>query len=134
MWITEIQKDEMKKLCKELKEIIESNDNIILWTDVQLGRTYWIHSRDYGVEIRFSLLGDILTISRVCFENKRCGCMTKCYETILKKREGLGIKKIVIQSVLTKEMMNWCLKNGFTPSKDCIAFDDILSGDYILNL
>lgn len=42
------------------------------------------------------------------------------------------ISQICIQSVETKEMMNWCIKNNFIPNENAIIIiDDLILGDYL---
>jgi len=45
-----------------------------------------------------------------------------------------GIPRIVIQSVETKEMSNWCIKNGFQPDEYAsMPIGGFVIGNYLLD-
>lgn len=97
----------------------------------------WLFSKDNDVtELRLSIQGSrSVTISRVQLVHTRIGTLTKIFELLLNFCSSNGIRSIVVQSVITKEMAAWCLKNGFEPHPLCsFAVDDYIVGDYILNL
>lgn len=120
----------MNELVRELKEIIEDNEEIDL-SYYKNFTTYWIHDEGYNREFRIAFVGDRIIISRVCFENRRRGCMTRCFESIKRYALENGIREICIQSVLTQEMMAWCLDNDFRPNIYCMKVDGVIIGDYI---
>lgn len=96
----------------------------------------WIHSKGYETEFRILLLsGYSLTVSRVQFQKRHQGTMTKCLGILEDMAKNFDVPKIVIQSVLTQEMANWCVKNGFVPNTFAtFMVDGILIGDYELIL
>ena len=83
-------------------------------------REVWFRGTE-GIELRLLFLGRLrLTISRVAFENQRCGTMSKI---------------IVVQSVETLEMAAFCLKHHFQPDVNVsMEIDGILIGDYKLKI
>lgn len=54
-----------------------------------------------------------LVIARVCFINKRKGNMTELFSILQRIQEKYNTGDIVIESVMTQEMEEWCHKNGF---------------------
>lgn len=118
-----------------LKEILEKSEEI----QVICGREMsgiWLHDESFEMELRLLLLGNVrLIISRVQFIHRRHGTMTKVYQTLEQFCRDKGVQEISVQCVLTKEMANWCLKNGFEviPSAG-IEMDGFISGDYIKKL
>lgn len=121
------------KLETELIQIISENQKEILVCDKSF-RTLWIHNENYSIEFRYVILLDRITISRICFNKRRNGCLSKCIETIKKYKKELGLNKIIIQSVETKECSNFCYKNHFIPNDYCIEVEDFKIGDYELEL
>lgn len=92
----------------------------------------WFVSDESDMELRLLLLMHFrLTVSRVCFIHRRQGTMTKVMaflEAFCKKH---CIPEIVIQSVETKEMSNWCQKNNFQPNPSAsMQINDFITGDY----
>ncbi|HPJ88660.1 MAG TPA: hypothetical protein PK466_05700 [Thermotogota bacterium] len=57
-----------------------------------------------------------LVVARVQFINQRKGNMTKLFDVLKKIKRRYKLKRIVIESVLTDSMHNWCHKNKFKPS------------------
>lgn len=93
----------------------------------------WLCNEDFTTELRLLLLGNIrLTISRVCFQNQRQGTMTAVIEYLYDFCRQHDIRTILIQSVLTKEMVSWCCKNEFRPSLTSSFTNNqgIILGDY----
>jgi hypothetical protein len=97
--------------------------------------TVWITSDDGENELRVAFLGRFaLVISRVGFENKRRGTMTALLSVLKEICESYGVHRIIMQSVLTKEMEAFCRKSGFTPDKNStMEVDGVLIGDYFLD-
>lgn len=84
--------------------------------------TVWITSDDGENELR------------VGFENKRRGTMTALLSVLKEICESYGVHRIIMQSVLTKEMEAFCRKSGFTPDKNStMEVDGVLIGDYFLD-
>lgn len=97
--------------------------------------TIWYRDPESETELRILFLGDIkMTISRVAFKNKRVGTMTDIYNYLLNFCKEKGIKKIVVQSVETKEMADFCLKYNLQPNEYCMDAGDYLMGDYEFNI
>lgn len=97
--------------------------------------TVWITSDDGENELRVAFLGNFaLVISRVGFENKRRGTMTALLSVLKEICESYGVHRIIMQSVLTKEMEAFCRKSGFTPDPNStVEVDRLLTGDYFLD-
>lgn len=101
--------------------------------------TYWFRNiNTYGVyenEFRISTIGNYrLIVSRVAFLNKRKGTMTELLNVLLAFCQENGIGEIVIQSVETYEMMQFCIKNNFAAAYSNIMVGEVLMGDYILKI
>ena len=118
-----------------LKEILENSEEIKVICGKEMSGI-WLHDEAFEMELRLLLLGNIrLIISRVQFIHRRRGTMTKIYQALEQFCRDNGIQEIFVQCVLTIEMANWCLKNGFEviPSSG-IEMDGFISGDYIKKL
>jgi len=131
-----LHKEIPDEILNELKKVIEENN----MCHIQIQKSfsgYWL-ADDNGIEdneLRIFTLGKFrLTISRVNFKYKRKGTMTKVLKILCDFCRKENIDEIVVQSVLTYEMMQFCLKNNFIPSKENILVDNVLTGDYILKM
>lgn len=97
-------------------------------------REVWYRDDAWEMELRLLFLHDIrLTVSRVCFVNRRQGTMTKVLAFLKEFCERNHIKELVIQSVETLEMANWCLKMGFEPDPHAsfaLPDNEFVLGDY----
>ena len=101
--------------------------------------TVWLKNDSWGVEFRYVILMNKIIVSRICFKNRRQGCMNACFEILKSFAEKLNYHTIEIQSVETYEMQQWCRKNGFKPSSYAFATTDekgreVILGDYDLAL
>lgn len=115
---------------QNIKKIIERKNSGNLEITESFN-SIWYRDSESETELRILFLGEIkLTVSRVAFENKRVGTMTGVYEYLRNFCKEKGIKKIVIQSVETKEMANFCFKHRFEPNQYCMDAGDYLMGDY----
>lgn len=99
----------------------------------------WLESKNHDIpvtELRLLILSNIqVTVSRVCFKNERRGTMTSVFEFLKNFCIRNNINQIVIQSVLTKEMSNWCKKHGFNPMNAAsIEINGIVIGDYVFTV
>lgn len=92
----------------------------------------WIHSNDYETELRLVGLGDFqIKVSRVQFQKKHCGTMTRVFFFLLDFCRRKNITKIVIESVLSKEMEDWCRKHGFKHDPNTgFMVDGVMIGNY----
>ena len=102
-------------------------------------RTTWLYCKNNDTEFRYCIFVNKIIVSRICFTNKRNGCMTACFEILKQFADTLGYSVIQIQSVLTYEMQQWCLKHNFVPNEYCMSTQDeqgrnIITGDYELTL
>lgn len=75
--------------------------------------------------LRFAGEDNELIIGRVQFIEQRVGKMTKLYEILKKIQKKYKIGKIVIESVITEEMEQWCLKNGFVKKENSTDYIEI---------
>lgn len=121
-------------MLESLISTIESHNDCVIRCDESF-HTIWLHDEAYDNEFRYTILADRIIVSRICFQNKRNGCMTACFELLREFSDQESFSIIEIQSVLTYSMMMWCLKNDFEPSRDCMTFVDedghsIITGDY----
>lgn len=98
-------------------------------------RTTWLYCKDNDTEFRYCILANKIIVSRICFTNKRNGCMAACFEILKQFANILGYSVIQIQSVLTYEMQQWCLKHNFIPDLYNMLTQDkygrnVITGDY----
>lgn len=130
--LTDAMKEDIEKLTNDIEQIICSNDRATVSCSKSF-LTYWIHDEDYGTEFRVAFSPLVITVSRVCFKQRRRGCMTKCINLLEAFAAKYQIKKICIQSVLTTEMMNWCKKNNYVIAPYIFQqeINGVISGDYI---
>lgn len=113
---------------------IEQNENCNLVLFENRRNALWFCSEEQEIEIRITLLGKIeLVVSRVAFLNKRIGTMTFVLQELLHYCRVNGIHRLCIQCVNTKEMANFCKKNGFQV-KNSIECGDFISGDYYIEI
>lgn len=124
-----------EEIIEQIKKVIEARNDCELTLRESFGTTYWLMDKEGTNEFRISSLGKYrVTISRVCFKNRRCGTMTAIVDILINYCQREGISEILIQSVETPEMMAFCLKSGFVPSEWNIPTEDVLLGDYILKI
>lgn len=102
------------------------------WITCQGMRELWFRNGDSSAEFRLLFLFNMrLTVSRVAFKNRRTGTMSEIMTYCEKFARNNWVSKIVIQSVETPEMAQWCLKNGYQPNPSAtIEIDGLLVGDY----
>lgn len=126
------------ELIEQLKRIIEEKNNCKLEVNKSFYTVWLIDLEETGTfnnEFRIApIANQRLIISRVRFTNRRCGTMTDILEALKSYGKKEGFTEILIQSVETFEMMQFCLKNEFKPFPSNILVDDVLMGDYILDL
>ena len=129
----ELFKDIDEITIEKIKKIIEIKNGEKVNANKTF-QTWWITGAgaESELEFRVSRLGNAtLIISRVNFPVKRVGTMTNIFLILKQFCEKEKIPKITVQSVETKEMMDWCIKNGFAAAEFNIQIEDVFSGDYI---
>ena len=129
----ELFKDIDEITIEKIKKIIEIKNGEKVNANKTF-QTWWITGADAESELEFrvSRLGNsTLIISRVNFPVRRVGTMTNIFLILKQFCEKEKISHITIQSVETKEMMDWCIKNGFAAAEFNIQIEDVFSGDYI---
>ncbi len=96
----------------------------------------WLHSESSDAELRLLIFSDQkLIVSRVLFKEKRHGAMTGVYRYLARFCKTNRLHTIVIQSVVTEAMANWCIKNGFTHSKiSWVQLPGYIGGDYLKDI
>lgn len=102
------------------------------WTVHQGMRELWFRNSDFTAQFRLLFLFDIrMTVSRVAFKNRRVGTMTEIMKFCEQFAREKGVKKLVVQSVETPEMAQWCLKNGYKPNPAAtMEINGLVVGDY----
>lgn len=120
---------------KTIKNIIEDKDHQKCTVHMSFN-TVWIQGETSDTELRISFLGNLrLIISRVKFQNQRCGIMSTLLEELKEICLENNVHTICIQSVETKEMINFCIKQQFKPDPYCtFDYDGDLYGDYLLTV
>lgn len=96
----------------------------------------WLHSESSDAELRLLILSDKqLIVSRVLFREKRHGTMTGVYRYLARFCKNNGLPTLVIQSVVSEAMANWCIKNGFNPSMTSyVQLPGFIGGDYLKDI
>lgn len=98
-------------------------------------RSWWFQNTN-GAELRIVFgRNKQLIVSRVNLNRKRQGTMTAIYNLLREIGAAHGYNKIVIQSVLTSEMEQWCRKNHFKPDPNTsFEMEDGIRGDFIISI
>ena len=119
---------------QRIKFVIDQKDE----TDCAINRSFntvWL--ADNETEFRFGFLGRYkLVISRVCFAHRRQGILSDILGILKSICLENDVHNITMQSVETKEMIAFCVKNGFIPDKYSTFQDEEgdIYGDYILKI
>ena len=123
---------ENSPVVSQLHNLIEKAESCSI-EDHRGIREIWFRGDNGETELRLlSLMGRRITLSRVCFVNRRQGTMTKVKELLEAYCIENHVPKLVIQSVETKEMSAWCFKNGFQPDPyTTFDFNGFIAGDFI---
>lgn len=117
-----------------LTSVIEQYNHCKLDCNISF-HTTWLYCKDNDTEFRYCILAGKIIVSRICFTNKRSGCMTACFDILKQFASILGYSTIQIQSVLTYEMQQWCLKHNFIPDVFNMLIKDeqsrnVITGNY----
>lgn len=116
-------------------EIIEERDRVKMNVNISpFKNTIYMYSTDCESELYIKDGINTLIISRVQFKNTRIGIMTEVLKELIDIAKLYGCDKIKIQSVLTKEMRNFCIKNKFKQLPDYFGEYHEYMGDYELLL
>lgn len=119
-----------ESVIERIKKVIEMKNNEKV-NITKTFNTFWLRSEESELEFRVSRLANVkIIISRVEFTKKRNGTMTNIFLILKQYCEKENIKLITVQSVSSKEMMNWCLKNSFKPDYFNFEHDGVVYGDY----
>ena len=120
---------------KKLIEIIENKEHKKVHCFPEFNGI-WIRDKGFETEMRLLILADFrVTVSRVCFSNRRQGLMTDIYCYLKEFCKEHNICQIMIQSVETKEMANWCIKHGFKPNpSSSLKLEEFICGDYVIDV
>jgi len=105
--------DEMKSI----KEIMDkdNNDPTNAYLDY-MDTTYVLRGENSELYMRSSYQ-DSLIIARIEVCHKHIGVATKLFEELFKYTQFKGFKKIMVESVMTPEMHEFCIKNNFKEIK-----------------
>lgn len=122
----------------KIKSLIEAIQGVELQVDHGI-REIWYRdaSGKTETELRLTFLPERrLTVSRVCFEKKNIGTMSAVLKLLLGACNEEKYPVLCIQSVLTREMADFCLNHGFKPDKTvCFPLSDgFITGDYLLEI
>lgn len=121
---------------KKVISIIEELDDVKLISNIaSFKNNIFISSENGETELYIKKSLNSIIISRVKFNKKRAGIMTKVLEELINITKLYEYDTIIVESVLTTEMANFCNKNGFEKVNDCfcISPDDYM-GNYKLSL
>lgn len=93
------------------------------------------YSDETEAEIMLRINKDYITIARINTLETRQGIGSSILDNIIKYCNEKGIKKVIIESAFTREMVNFANKKGFTPDEYVFKTSEGLDvGNYILNL
>lgn len=129
--------EKANRICFSGKEIaniqsmLQCREGVPIQIEKELSG-FWFHSDNWESELRIIFLSTFrLTVSRVCFIRRRRGTMTEIGASLEAFCRTHQILELVIQCVETPEMVNWCIKNGFSPIPSAsMIFDGVILGDY----
>ena len=118
------EKETLRKLLEEQEGV-----SISVYEGI---RELWYRNEDRQSELMLLFLFNYkVTVYRVCFIHRRQGTMTKVLSVLEGYCKKNKVEQLLVQSVETPEMANWCMKMGFTPDPNAtILFDGFLMGDY----
>ncbi|MGF7535504.1 hypothetical protein AAGG74_17770 [Bacillus mexicanus] len=120
----------------ELKDIInlfEEDNGKEVEAYIDKGRLF-VNGEENELMLRLNKHTNILTIARIQFKNTRVGNGQKMLEILKEYGKKNGYKQIMIESILTEEGYNFAKKHGFE-KKDYFGFmENMIEGDYYLNI
>lgn len=123
---------------KFIKDILEREEDIkFKITECYKGKSMWILPEgDSPTELYLkSYIKDTFVFSRVFLKITRKGIFEKILTECKNYCKQYGFKKILIESILTPEMINFCEKHNFKPIlSQCLEYEGKLYGDYQLIL
>lgn len=119
------------------KELLERKDNIQL--DIYRSYTgFSLYSIDsnYITELEMSIIPNRqMILNRIVLKNRRIGTMTELFKISIDLCKKYSIHKFIVQSVITKEMSRWCIKNGLSPCEYSGYYvNDVFIGDYSIDV
>ena len=114
-----------------VQQIIEKHEGEP-WTVHQCVRDLRFHNKDATAEFWLSFLFDErVTVHSVTFMNKWTETFTEVMTYCEQFAKSNRVGKIVIQSIGTPGMAQWCKENGYQPNKDAsVEFEGVVYGDY----
>lgn len=93
------------------------------------------YSDETEAEIMLRINKDYITIARINILKTRQGIGSSILDDIIKYCNKNNIKKVIIESAFTREIINFANKKGFTPDDYVfISSEGLKVGNYILNL
>ena len=128
-----------QKIKNKIKKILETKEHVRIQIS-DLDREVWFYDKGGVTELRLLLSrdGKQLIISRVFLIQKRQGTMTEILKILKSYCKQEGIPEIIVQSILTKDMENFCHKHGFSfvesSNPDYMIYYDVLAGNYSLSI
>ena len=118
---------------ENLIKIIEKADNTKLFSNLSsFKNTLNLQSEDGETELYLKKSLNSLIISRVKLKNRRQGTMTAILKELVEVTKSYKYNTLLVESVLTKEMSEFCLKNGFKQKQNYFGEFDGYLGDYEL--
>lgn len=130
----------MEQISKEdffiIKDLIDNFEKDTLYFKQTLGfNSIYLESLHTETELYAKSILDKLIISRIVLSKRREGLGSSILSELINIANSKGFKQIIIESVCTKEMMNFCLKHNFKVDKNTsILLDELEFGNYILEL
>lgn len=117
---------------KELIYVFENEDNQkmgVRINDTMISSKVYIESFEEESKLYFYMYKDEVIIQVIFVSNGRRGIGTKLIKKCAELGKSKGVNRLRIQSVLTEEMLNLCLKLGLVKDETTGLSDYI--GDYI---
>lgn len=122
---------DFKEIINTIQEVEGVELNV---TKSIMGNNIYMFSMEQETELYIKKSLNNIIISKVNFKNKRQGLMTKILNELIKITKDYDYDTIMVESVLTKEMSNFCLKHNFIQKPNYFGEYDSYLGDYELKL
>lgn len=113
----------------EIKNILQEIDDSEVTISKRFNNIYFYNDKS-EVYIKFNTKQVI--ISRIVLGDKRKGYCTKILNILIDYCKKYSIKQIMIESVLTDEMFNFCNKHNFIKEEN--KYSTGIHGNYLLEV
>lgn len=133
MLYREIKEEKLERI----KDIFREDDNVHMEFDKTYDGRLFVYPKENSYAEMYVKIGykNRFVIARMCVEHKGRGIGAKILNVIKDYCREEDIKEILIESVLTNDMVRFCEKHGFKPMTNYTQnMDGKILGNYILKL